>query len=177
MSKLKEPRPVKLFMSLIHTEDAPAEGCIAELEAELSESDFRLDNLPFDSTPYYGDEMGRHLSRILITHKYLIPRERLVDAKIFAVHLEQKYSVGGRRSINIDPGYIAPEHLILSTGKGYYHRPYLGRGVYADLTLVYRRSSREFHTLEWTYPDYGAMRALFKDLRGRYMKQLARERA
>ena len=77
--------------------------------------------------------------------------------------------------LNIDPGYIALEHIILATGKGYSHRPYLGNGVYAELTLVYVRNG--FRTLEWTYPDYGeaGMRELFSKLRDDYAAQLKEE--
>ena len=89
--------------------------------------------------------------------------------------MEKVFSYGGNRTINIDPGYIAQEHLILATGKGYSHRPYLGKGVYADLTLEYM--GNEYQTLKWTYPDYGKkeMRKLIKELREKYVRQLNKE--
>jgi hypothetical protein len=119
--------------------------------------------------------MGKGLSRKIISFRKLIEREELVDIKIFTNEVEKKFSIEGKRKINIDPGYIAPEHLILATGKGYYHRPYLGKGVYADLTLVYKH--KQFHTLEWTYPDYGSedLRELFKKLREKYTLELGRK--
>ncbi len=65
--------------------------------------------------------------------------------------------------------------MILATGKGYSHRPYIGKGVYADLTLIY--ANGEFRPLEWTYPDYSTseMRELFKRLREDYTNQLKEE--
>jgi len=54
--------------------------------------------------------------------------------------------------VNIDPGYIALEHVILATTKGYAHRIYLKNGIYADLTLIYRDGT--YRPLDWTYPDY-----------------------
>ena len=98
-----------------------------------------------------------------------------MEIKIFTNSLEEVFSYGGNRTINVDPGYIAQEHLILATGKGFSHRPYLGKGVYADLTLIYK--ANEYRTLEWTYPDYGnkEMRTLFKALRAEYVKQLEKE--
>ena len=78
----------------------------------------------------------------------------------------------GRRTVNIDPGYICLERLVLATGKNYTHRIYLSRGIYADLTLVFHRQS--FRTLPWTYPDYADPSAVevFNALRERYKAQL-----
>jgi hypothetical protein len=175
MSELIEPRRVKLFTGLICGEDAPIRECIRKLEGEFGEIDFISGRFPFNFTPYYEKEMGNELWREIICFKNLIRRDELVGIKVFTNKLEKDFSQEGKRKINIDPGYISGEHLILATGKGYYHRPYLGKGVYADLTLVYK--NKEFQPLEWTYPDYRSqeMRNLFRELRGKYMLELARE--
>jgi hypothetical protein len=62
--------------------------------------------------------------------------------------------------------------LILATGKGYSHRPYLRDGIYADLTLIYQ--NRQFCSLPWTYPDYADEKQLeiFGKIRARYLIQL-----
>ena len=111
----------------------------------------------------------------MITLNKVIRGLPFLFVKTFTNKLEEFFSYEGNRTINIDPGYIAQEHLILATGKGYSHRPYLGSGVYADLTLKYVKD--EYRTLEWTYPDYGKeeMRVLFKDLRNQYVNQLKKE--
>ncbi len=135
---------------------------------------FVSEPLPFDFTDYYNREMGGGLRRIITSFNKLRGRELLVESKIFTSALEAAYSVEGRRQINIDPGYIAQEHLILATGKCYYHRPYLGSGVFADLTLVYK--NKKYQSLEWTYPDYNTseMKELFLKLRKRYIEDLKR---
>lgn len=172
VSRLEEPLPVKLFTAIIFAKNAQVSGCITRLENRLGGSDFISQKLPFHFTTYYEREMGAELSRIIITFKRLMKREKLVRIKHFTTELESAYSENGKRQINLDPGYIAPEHLILATGKGYYHRPYLGKGVYADLTLVYQ--NKEFKPLKWTYPDYRTkkLRRIFKNLRERYMLEL-----
>ena len=43
---------------------------------------------------------------------------------------------------------------MLASCKSFTHRPYLGDGVYADLTLVFRKKT--FQALEWTFPDYAS---------------------
>jgi hypothetical protein len=91
--------------------------------------------------------------------------------------LERRFSEGGRRRVNIDPGLISRGHLVLATGKGQAHRPYLRDGVYADLTLVYRDES--FRPLAWTYPDYadGKVREMFGRIRKKYLLQLKDHKA
>ncbi|HLZ18682.1 MAG TPA: DUF4416 family protein, partial [Smithellaceae bacterium] len=76
---------------------------------------------------------------------------------------------------NIDPGYLSQAHLILATGKGYTHRPYLRDGIYADLTLIYQ--GKKFCTLPWTYPDYADEKqtTMLAAIRARYLLQLKNE--
>ncbi len=175
MSQLKEPNLVKLFMGLIYNPEAPLEEFMNKAQEKLGRIDFNTKEIPFDHSSYYQKEMGKGLIRKLITFETLIRREHLVEIKAFTNKLEEVFSYGECRTINIDPGYLAQEHLILATGKGYSHRPYLGGGVYADLTLVYIKD--EYRELDWTYPDYGnkEMRNLFKTLRRQYVRQLAEE--
>jgi hypothetical protein len=172
MSTLLEPRQVKLFTSLIYGREASLKDCTESLSGELGDIDYKSVDMPFDYTKYYEEEMGTGLRRVIITFRDLIKREEIAEIKIFTNILEKVFSYQDKRTINIDPGYIAQEHLILATGKGYAHRPYLGKGVYADLTLIY--SNYEFRALEWTYPDYGSadMRELFRKLRNEYMNQM-----
>lgn len=175
MSQLIEPSKVKLFMGLIYQPNSELKELTDKLEKELGKIDFESEEIKFDHSSYYTKEMGDGLLRKLITFEQLIKRTDIARIKAFTNNLEEVFSYEGKRTINIDPGYIAQEHLILATGKGYSHRPYLGSGVYADLTLIYK--GNEYRTLEWTYPDYGNLeiRTLFKDLRKRYVKQLQKE--
>ena len=45
--------------------------------------------------------------------------------------------------------------------------------IYADLTLIFKNG--DFHTLEWTYPDYAArdMRDFLLKVRKKYLLDLA----
>lgn len=175
MSKLKEPNKVKLFTGLIYKPGSAMNDLILKLEEKLGKTEFVSEEIPFEHSTYYYKEMGGGLKRQLLTFRALIKRTDIVEIKTFTNSLEEVFSYEGKRTINIDPGYIAQEHLILATGKGFSHRPYLGNRVYADLTLIYK--ANEYRTLEWTYPDYGnkEMRTLFKALRAGYVKQLEKE--
>ena len=98
-----------------------------------------------------------------------------IDSKLLKLktnEIEQQHLIDGNRRLNIDPGYISPERLILATGKNYVHRVYLKKGIYADLTLVFQKGS--FRPLKWTYPDYAAPEIIgfFNEIRERYMVQI-----
>lgn len=169
MSKPREPDPVKLIVSVIAADRGRMAEVIGELAGRFGEPDFVSEVLPFDYTDYYAAEMGPELVRRFVTFGRLIRPEELPAVKRCTNALEEKYTgSGGTRRVNIDPGYVARQHFILATGKGYSHRPYLGQGIYADLTLEYRKGT--FRPLEWTYPDYRAERAIgmLNALRRRY---------
>ena len=127
---------------------------------------------PFDQSSYYEREMGPGLFRRFVSFARLIRREALVEIKLHTNEVEASLAEGNKRRVNIDPGYITAEHLILASTKGAPHRPYLGRGIYADLTLLYREGA--FRPLEWTYPDYASeeVRRLLEGVRRRYLEQL-----
>lgn len=172
MGTIGIPKPVKLIMSLMAADDHLVHQVEETLADRYSEVDFESDILPFDCTDYYTPEMGAGLFRRFCTFRPLIAREALVRIKRETNEIEEQWAVQGRRRINIDPGYICAEHLILATTKGYTHRPYLGEGIYVDLTLIYRDG--EFRPLEWTYPDYASpqIREIMQGIRKRYLQGL-----
>jgi hypothetical protein len=173
MGKPKEPEPAKLFMSLIALEEEIFHRGVEDLRSTFGETDTVSDRFPFDVTDYYTREMGGPLFRHFMTFGRLIPVPSLPDVKLATNRLEEEYARSDRcRRINIDPGYICLEHVILATTKGYTHRPYLRDGIYADLTLIYRNKS--FQPLEWTYPDYRqeAVITLFNRSREKYLEDL-----
>jgi hypothetical protein len=96
----------------------------------------------------------------------------LAQIKLATNELEQEYSSGGKRTVNIDPGYMLHERFVLATAKNYSHRIYIGRRIYADLTLIYKDG--RFRALPWTYPDYADERMLtyLQQVRNKYVLDL-----
>lgn len=176
MSKPAEASPVKLIFSVFAATVAKLEETVAELSERYGQPDFVSPLIPFDYTEYYRREMGADLVRRFLSMEKLIRPEALPDIKLATNYIENEFTREGKRQVNIDPGYIANAQLILATGKGFAHRPYLRDGIYADLTLVYQ--NKKFCTLPWTYPDYADEKQLvmFSDIRAKYLLQLkARE--
>jgi len=82
---------------------------------------------PFTYTDYYTPEMGPGLGRLLVSFLHLADPAQLANWKVFTNDIEARLSLGGRRVVNLDPGYVAKERLILATGKNFSHRLYLLR--------------------------------------------------
>jgi len=175
MSNLKSPEPVKLISSIFSADRHPLTEALKELSAKYGGVDFVSEFIPFDYTDYYEREMGQSLVRRFAFFEDLIRPESLPEIKTFANGVEERFSGSGKRKVNIDPGYMSQYHLILATGKGYAHRPYLRDGVHADLTLIYR--NKTFQPLEWTYPDYAEKKIIemFNRMREKYLLQLKLE--
>jgi len=172
MSKPRPAHAVKLFMSTIYADDDVVKSFLEILSEHYGDIDFISDRMSFHYTDYYNEEMGSCLVRRVVFFDRLIRPESLPDVKVLTNDVESKFTVNGKRRVNIDPGYISDAHLILATGKGYTHRPYLRDGIYADLTLIYKEKS--FHPLAWTYPDYAEKHAIkmFNRMRSKYIVQL-----
>ncbi|HEC78181.1 MAG TPA: DUF4416 family protein [candidate division WOR-3 bacterium] len=153
MGKIKEPKKVLLIVGLIYVPEFNPEPVVGELEKNFGKVGLRSATIPFVHTAYYNKEMGQGLLRRWEVFENPFTPEILVDAKLRTNELEKKYlNEKGGRKINLDPGLLSLSNLILASTKNYSHRIYLGRGIYAEVTLLYRNGG--FQVLEWTYPDY-----------------------
>ena len=152
MSLPQPPKPAKLVIGLILKDKALLSSVASELTNRFGAIDMVSIWFPFDFTTYYAPEMGSPLFRRVLAFQALIQQNALVDIKLATNEIERAYSEGGKRRVNLDPGYLVHERFVLATGKNYSHRIYLDKGIYADLTLTYRRGA--FEALPWTYPDY-----------------------
>ncbi len=172
MSTPEEPEDVKLICSLFSPQESLIDRVIEELEGSFGRLESKSPRLFFDRTRYYEREMGWPLHRLFVAFRRLIRPEAIVDVKLTANSVEHKYRVGGNRQINIDPGYVSLERVVLATGKNYSHRIYLSKGIYADLTLVFRKGS--FTPLDWTYRDYAdpVVIGYLNEVRNKYKAQI-----
>ena len=156
MGTIQQAEPVKLICGMIFSDDSSAEAAREELTGRYGPIDDQTDVIPFDFTDYYDDEMGGALKRQLFAFERLIGPEQLAAIKIqtnaIEVALGTPSGDGVRRTVNLDPGYLEASKLVLATTKNFAHRVYLGDGIYAEVTLRFKRGGCEF--FDWTYPDY-----------------------
>ena len=175
MGSIREFNPVKLFVGLLASE----EGLLGEAESQLCSrygpADFRSPILPFTFTEYYRREMGDHILRMFLSFERLIEADRLPDIKHETNAIETSIaaqSTTAKRPVNLDPGYLEHAKVVLASTKNFYHRMYLGRGIFGEVTMHFRNNAYEFFA--WTYPDYKSAeyQSFFRELRGIYRRQL-----
>lgn len=153
MGQIRAVSPVKLLAGLITADLSLLKAVKERLEKEWGPVDSESDIMDFNYTRYYEAEMGSPLYRRFLSFQKLIDPGTLAGKKVFTNSLENEFArPGGKRTVNIDPGYLVPAKLVLATTKDRSHRIYLGQGIYAEVTLLYYRG--KFEPLPWTYPDY-----------------------
>ncbi len=173
MSIPKNPDPAKLVVGCIMNDKASVEMLFPLLEKAFGPVDMISRWLDFAYTDYYYKEMGSPLFRKVFVFKNLIAQDDLALIKEKTNRIETRFTTSGRRMVNIDPGYLVSSRFILATGKEYSHRIYIGRKIYADLTLMYSKKEG-FKTLDWTYPDYASqsMISFLSKVRDKYLLDL-----
>ncbi len=128
MSQPKEPRPVKLVASIF----SPRKELIGEALRLMSEkfgpTDYLSRFIPFDYTDYYREEMGGPLIRRFASFEALIDPSFLPEIKLFTNGIEDRFA-RWKEGREYRPGLPSEFHLVLATGKGYAHRPYLRDGI------------------------------------------------
>lgn len=154
MRKLLEPLPAMMLCSILFRNRDVCAGAVARLEKEFGPVEIKSPEWQFDHTDYYRQEMGSDLMRIFLVFSRRVPQDCLVHAKLACRKIEKKFMSCGSRTVNIDPGILTPERLILATCKNFTHRIYLGQGIFAEITLIATRQG--LSRLEWTFPDYAS---------------------
>jgi hypothetical protein len=130
------------------------EEALKHLENELGEAAKISDEVDFsEKTDYYEDEMGKNIKKIYIVFKNPIKREYLSDLKLKTNEIERIFAKDGKRRINLDPGYITKDKLVLASAKDYFHRIAIGGGIFAE-TTVHFSANDKIRRFSWTYGDY-----------------------
>lgn len=158
MAVLRGPEAAIFFIGALCSSDEILAAAFHELGRQFGETLLESPLLPWDYTDYYAKELVPPVFRKFIFFERLVDASTIVDAKLAAMNVEDRFSLEGTRRINIDPGYMTLAKVVLASRKNYSHRIYLGRGVFAEVELFYRDST--FNALPYTYPDYRDQRFL-----------------
>lgn len=115
---------------------------------------FESPTLDWDYSEYYREELGWPIKRHFIFFEALINSATLPEIKLLTRDIEDALSEDGRRTINIDPGYLTLSKVVLASTKNYSHRIYMGKGIFAEVTLLFRDKRYQPHL--FTYRDYAS---------------------
>lgn len=173
MGEIKQPERAKLFCAIMYAESADIASVISDLENAFGKVETRGEKYPFTYTDYYTPEFGGNLYKEMVVFGSTVEQEKLAEIKRFTNSVEEKYlAENGKRSINIDPGFVLPSKLILASTKDFSHRIYVGEGIYAEITFMFSRKGVRF--LDWTYPDYRSseVSGFFIKVREKYMSEM-----
>jgi len=172
MGNIRIPDKVCLIAAICYNDSERALYAENELIKNFGKLYTKSKIYPFKHTTYYDNEMGDQLQKYYCSFKNLIDPTIIADIKLFTNEIEDKLSVNGTRTVNIDPGYIEKPKLVLATTKNFSHRIYLRNGIYGDVELYWRHGG--FKSFSWTYPDYKSENALlfFTKLRNDYIQLL-----
>lgn len=156
MGTVQIPTPVRPLVGLLTAGAERLAGARARLTAWLGTEALASEPEPFKHTTYYAREMGEGLWRQFVVYTDLRDPGSLADWKLTSQALERELGLtaAGGRTVNLDPGYLAPGKLVLATTKDHEHRLYLRDGIWAEMTLRIRHG--RFAPWPWTYPDYAA---------------------
>jgi hypothetical protein len=157
------------------------------LEQSFGPIDYQSEELPFAYTHYYDEELGTPLVRQILSFRRLVEPTALARLKLTTNALEDEFRLekesGLRRwrprlrrwrprlrrwrprlrrwrprQVNLDPGLLSLARFILASTKDSSHRIPLAEGIFAEITLQYRRPS--YRPVPWTYPDYRSAEVL-----------------
>jgi len=152
MGQIKRPHKVKLVTGLLSNDIEALERVKKILQRIFGRIDFESALLDFSHTDYYKEELGDNLKRKFLSFERPRDPGAIYKVKIRTNLIEKRFLRGGKRTINIDPGYLDLSKLVLFSTKDYSHRIYLNKGIFAENTLFYKDKS--YNPWPWTYPDY-----------------------
>jgi hypothetical protein len=176
MWELKEPEPVKLIIGILAADRRCLETAVEAVGGRFGKIDLQSEAWPFTQTGYYKEQTGGNILRQFVSLEDLIGPGELADVKHGTNGLEQELAVRLSaelpRPVNLDPGIIEPSKLVLATTKNYSHRIYIGKQMYAELTLIYDKGG--WQSLPYTYPDYklASYQDFFSKARIKLLEQL-----
>jgi len=162
----------KLIIGVLTTVPDRRDELRTLLEDAFGPADWESPLYDFTYTDYYIPEMGSGIKRYFLSFADLINPSRLPDIKIRTNLLEDRFRESGNRKINLDPGSMSIDRLVLATTKNRGHRIPLQNGIYGEITLIYQ--NRNFQPLPWTYADFRTeeYRTLLQEVRSAYLHQL-----
>jgi hypothetical protein len=146
------PEPVKLFVAAIVARDAPVDDARARCVERFGPVDHESARFAFTYTDYYAEEMGDGLERLFWSFERTIDPSAIVEAKLATNAIERALAKGGRRTVNLDAGYLDTYKVVLATAKGAGQKVYLRDGIWADLVLTFVKGRVKF--FDWGFPDF-----------------------
>ena len=155
MLRSYEPPPGRLIISVINSSRDALADAVKALERKFGRVECETADIPCVNVECYQEEMGTDLSRRLFSFESPVPRAALAEIKQACARIEPMFADRMQdfyfRTVNIDPGILVPDNLVMTSSHERKHRVYLGHGVFAEVCLIHVNG--HFSRLPWTHPD------------------------
>ena len=173
--KPQQPDPVKLFIGILYSDEELLNKGFGLMEKQYGPIDYRSELFEFTVTDYYAPEMGSPIFRLFVSFNRLIHPKDMARIKKETNEIEEQLSVGGKRKVNLDSGYMDYDKVVLASAKYNGQKIYLDHGIWADLTLHYEKG--RYDPYPWSFPDFkkGIYNDVFLEIRERYKVQRKRD--
>lgn len=164
-----------MIIAVMYSDKGIYSSCKNDLVSLYGEVERETEEYDFDKfTKYYAGEMGSGLvKRFLIFNKPLEDislgvkpidkkplKNKIKKIKNKTTEIEEKYSKDGKRRINLDPGYLSSDELVLASfKKGTNYKEDVGDGIYLHKVLEFNGDN--VGTYWHTFPDYKEYKELF----------------
>lgn len=152
MAETLQVPPVKLIVAALFVQSENLAQAMELLEQQYGAVDYASDEFDFIAQHYYAAEMGLPIKRKIFSFAGLVDAAALAEIKLATNAIEQKLAHAGSRTVNLDSGYLDFDKLVLASMKRNAQKIYLGKGVWADMNLMYAKGS--FTSFAWTFPDF-----------------------
>jgi hypothetical protein len=176
LGALRHPDPSLLVVAVFSRHDDALAWAGEQLQRLHGPLGLVSPTYEFLHTAYYEPTMGPQLRKQILSFQNLVAPDSLAALKLQTNRLEDELAVSGRftepRPLNVDPGLLSLGKFLLATTKDQAHRVYVGRGIFAEVTLRYEAGA--FEPWPWTYADYREplVRAFLKEAREYYRLRL-----
>jgi len=154
MGNIKPPEPALLFVGALYADDEVFSRSREILKRGFGDIMLESRSRPWDYSSHYREELGWPIFRKFIFFRNIIDPGILADVKLKTNKVEDGLASNGKRRINLDPGYLTLPRIVLASTKNRAHRIYLGKGIYGEVTLLYRDKGGTFTPHLFTYRDY-----------------------
>lgn len=177
MGSIHRPAPVLLLVAITTRHLSAVDWAREQFRKRYGSIFAESERFPFDQTDYYRESMGTDLFKLFLVMAASVDPECLAGVKVQTNTWEEAYTQMSEhtepRPLNLDPGYLAEDKLVLASTKNHAHRLYLSQGIYAEFTLQFRGG--KWQNCPWTYPDYQqeTYQAFFTDCRN-YLREQKR---
>ncbi|MFC1704924.1 DUF4416 family protein [Nanoarchaeota archaeon] len=143
---------MKLLIAIMYSDKEASDKAVDELKKQFGDIDGESSEYDFNFTDYYEKESGKNLEKRFLSFKKTITNEELSKIRIETAKIEDNFKVDGKRTVNIDPGYISNEGVFMASLK---HKPFkedIGNNVFLHKILGFEDD--KIIEFNHTFADY-----------------------